>query len=543
MTLQRKQEISILSFWHKLEFFAPFDAKQKITEAQDDNRYCSFTIKQLEELPQKQSVRHLLPTALPNKEFAGADIYLNLFDTGKISQIIQDILQEELSECEQFSQEAMNADDGITCFAKLQILQDGALDIKNIQLSTVPWALGLSAKHGLGALNINTFERDCLTLKDQLIQINQEYRVDPSSEANKSVGQYILSPAVLLRLVETLRQWAYHCPLIDPNAPIIGICLKWRDKYNKKELKNKQHEAKLNDEKDDGNKKIDDSDQEWVADDIGILNSFYAKDIHSIMRKINQGKHNPALSAYLKMTADEEKVDLYCNQSDWLIWQKLHPKYWNRGRWLSEPAHGLSLMQQFAVNTFFEEESQPVFSVNGPPGTGKTTLLRDIFAENIVRRAEVLAAMDKAQDAFIAMDKEKAIGILKTELTGFEMVVASSNNTAVENISRDLPKQSSLARDYQKNGQNAFGYLETVARNLIAKQGGKYKKLPKDQEVWGLFSCALGKKANQNKVKQGLFFVNKDDDGYDSSVYQTIWQWRDNYQGATFGQAKQNFIK
>ncbi|SIR71125.1 AAA domain-containing protein [Moraxella cuniculi DSM 21768] len=51
------------------------------------------------------------------------------------------------------------------------------------------------------------------------------------------------------------------------------------------------------------------------------------------------------------------------------------------------------------------------------------------------------------------------------------------------------------------------------------------------------------KKANQNKVKQGLFFVNKDDDGYDSSLYQTIWQWRDNYQGATFGQAKQNFIK
>ena len=48
----------------------------------------------------------------------------------------------------------------------------------------------------------------------------------------------------------------------------------------------------------------------------------------------------------------------------------------------------MSLMQQFAVNSIFEQvRDSGIFSVNGPPGTGKTTLLREVFAENIVRRA------------------------------------------------------------------------------------------------------------------------------------------------------------
>ncbi|MFC0821215.1 AAA domain-containing protein [Moraxella marmotae] len=532
MDLQSNREISILSFWHKLEFFAPFDAKQKITEAQDDDRYYSFSIDELKSLPPDQSIRHLIPNAPPDKQFGGASLYLNLFDTNKISQIIQDILQEALSEHEQFSQEAMGAGDGITCFARLDILTDGTLNIRNIQLSTVPWALGLSAQDGLTALNMDRFEQDCSILKDELLQINQKYH------------ECRLSPTVLLRLIDVLNQWAYDLPLVETNTPVIGICLKWQNKTNKEflkdDLKNKQDKA--NDNR-DGNS--DDANQEddtgLVADDIGILNSFYAKDIHSIIRKIKQEKaSSPTLSAYLSIKPDQAKIDLYSDEGNRLIWQNLQPKYWNHGRWASEPAHGLSLMQQFAVNTFFKESGQLVFSVNGPPGTGKTTLLRDIFAENIVRRARELVKLTTATDAF---DKKLDGGIwtLKPELTGYEMVVASSNNAAVENISRDLPKKESLAKIYQTKEQNGFNYLETVARNLVAKQGNKYKKLSENQEIWGLFSCTLGKKANQNKVKEGLFFVNQEGDGYDPNLHQTIWQWRNDYKGITFEQAKKDF--
>lgn len=150
----------------------------------------------------------------------------------------------------------------------------------------------------------------------------------------------------------------------------------------------------------------------------------------------------------------------------------------------------MSLMQQFAINNIFSTLSDSgLFSVNGPPGTGKTTLLRDIFAENITRRARILASLGSAKDAFQSGQKPKVefegssaswtIALLKPELTGFEMVVASSNNAAVNNISEDLPKAKSLgAMDWdapaeiawrKQDGQPRQTYLQSVAVRMAAQ--------------------------------------------------------------------------
>ena len=61
------------------------------------------------------------------------------------------------------------------------------------------------------------------------------------------------------------------------------------------------------------------------------------------------------------------------------------------------------LMQQLAVNLSWRPslDNQPIFSVNGPPGTGKTTLLKEIIAGNIVERANLLAQYQDPDDAFI----------------------------------------------------------------------------------------------------------------------------------------------
>ena len=129
------------------------------------------------------------------------------------------------------------------------------------------------------------------------------------------------------------------------------------------------------------------------------------------------------------------------------------------GKWPSRfmPA----FMQQMAVNlaigkgkSNLYEINGKVFSVNGPPGTGKTTLLKEIVVSNIIERAILLSKYDDPNDAFMQHDfihgerEENAYSTytrhwysLKNDaINNFSMLVTSCNNAAVENISKELPK-------------------------------------------------------------------------------------------------------
>ena len=177
-----------------------------------------------------------------------------------------------------------------------------------------------------------------------------------------------------------------------------------------------------------------------------------------------KGEISRPLQQYLRPGAEKDRIDLYSDAGQVCIVDMLQPKRQNLGRWDSDPSHSMSLMQQFAINAAFETlETEGLYSVNGPPGTGKTTLLRDMIAENITKRAGILAQLDNSWDAFIGKKKAgktSTINYLKSELTGFEMVVASSNNAAVENLSKDLPKKSSIWN------ANDFEYLQPIAHSL-----------------------------------------------------------------------------
>ena len=129
--------------------------------------------------------------------------------------------------------------------------------------------------------------------------------------------------------------------------------------------------------------------------------------------------------------------------------------------------------------------------MNGPPGTGITTLFQDVFAELIVRRARVLSCLGQAGEAFqlgsipvrFSGDSNPTWVVkLKPELTGFEMVVASSNNPAIENISRDLPKAGkSLGASW-----SSASYLQSVAHKVAAQlDDGSFAKLQAHDVPWG----------------------------------------------------------
>jgi Cdc6-like AAA superfamily ATPase len=120
--------------------------------------------------------------------------------------------------------------------------------------------------------------------------------------------------------------------------------------------------------------------------DTSFLNSFYLDDLnHLIGTDVNFGK------AFLEFLAPQPdiagRIDLITDKD--ALFRTIDPEMIPAGRWPSNIKYGLYTAQQAAVNTCLDELKSDggIIGVNGPPGTGKTTLLLDVVAEIIVSRA------------------------------------------------------------------------------------------------------------------------------------------------------------
>ena len=154
-----------------------------------------------------------------------------------------------------------------------------------------------------------------------------------------------------------------------------------------------------------------------------------------------------------------------------------------KARWPAN--YPLNYAQQMAVNHFFSKFNQPnnIFSVNGPPGTGKTTLLKDIVAEITRRKIEHCIALDGN-----IFDKDD--GLFKSELCGiYEIIVVSNNNTAVENITKELPKLDNIDLAYINYQQEDF-LLSSFTNDFYGFNG------------WSLIAINLGKGEKFDKFKE-----------------------------------------
>ena len=140
----------------------------------------------------------------------------------------------------------------------------------------------------------------------------------------------------------------------------------------------------------------------------GLNSSFFARDMRMILEKIkgNDESVPQHVRQYICSLAmeeqgafDRQRMELNTpeNKFDYanLVQNILHINHSPLGKW---PTPFMpSFMQQLAINLslpqntggFFAAKG-PIFSVNGPPGTGKTTLLKEIIVNNIVQRAIVM---------------------------------------------------------------------------------------------------------------------------------------------------------
>ena len=254
-----------------------------------------------------------------------------------------------------------------------------------------------------------------------------------------------------------------------------------------------------------------------------LKSSFFLDDLQLVLRHIDILKDDDKVLSYINsLNQDIEHYDLLKDTEQMRKWY--NPKALPYGRWPSK--FNISFMQQIAVN-IAKENPKDIFSVNGPPGTGKTTLLKDIIASNIVERAAKFCESNHVNDIFekvMGRDGKSFYYNIPSDIAIYGMLVLSSNNKAVENITLELPNISSVEEG--TNGSTLFNpdssdkqvdlsYFAEDKNYEYVKSNEVYftflaDRLAKSNEQWGLISAGLGKKANITNFMSVLNVLSSD---------------------------------
>ena len=251
------------------------------------------------------------------------------------------------------------------------------------------------------------------------------------------------------------------------------------------------------------------------------LHSFFIDDLEKAKRIETDN-----LNAYLygnkeeRRNLDSKKDSV--NFQPHIFEQILQPKSYPLGRFPSNTKYALSLMQQVAVNLSVGFDNNRMRSVNGPPGTGKTTLLKDIFAQLVVQQAYDIANLSnhfiEGTDKTIYFN-HASIGKIPEYIIENSIVVASSNNGAVQNIVNELPLSKEVDKALLEELKEADYFREISNAKLSSKwledENGKKREelfkesVPGEEKFWGVFSLEGGKTDNMANILKNMKHIHK----------------------------------
>ena len=158
--------------------------------------------------------------------------------------------------------------------------------------------------------------------------------------------------------------------------------------------------------------------------------------------------------------------------------------------------------------------SNNLISVSGPPGTGKTTILKEIIADNFVRKIkDLISVWDKPWEEF-GQGNQKVFCFPFNGECNKSMVLTSTNNDAVDNIGLELLRE--------------VEYFGDIARDDLSRQYG-------NETLKGIFCARLGKKDNMDSFNLGalrpLIKLLKSSDDYDEQLslqltesFKQVWE-------------------
>lgn len=239
--------------------------------------------------------------------------------------------------------------------------------------------------------------------------------------------------------------------------------------------------------------------------EVPFLNSFYLEDLNYLIHTPVQKLNKNVQQLLADIVDKKSRINILENRLAFLA--TIDPAQLNTARWPNSLSYNLYHAQLGAVQeTLKTLEDGGVFSVNGPPGTGKTTLLKDVIANIIVARAQKIIDVG-VEDIFAR--KAKRVNLddgsftyyyheLNPALLGeYGVVVSSNNNAAVENISKELPSvKSVVTKDFED-----LDYFKAFATRLQGED---------KQENWGILSAVLGNKSNRAQFTSRFWYDDRE---------------------------------